>query len=72
MHDSILLEGLGVPTALLVTEAFVATAEHTAELAGAGGYRFAVLPHPLNRLTPEEVAERARLAVPRVLELLMR
>src|SRR5579875_3002529 len=37
---------------------------------GAEGYRYAVIPHPISNLTPDECRERARSVLPDVLEIL--
>jgi hypothetical protein len=38
---------------------------------GIPDYHFAVLPHPLGSLTPGELKERARVALPQVIEILL-
>jgi len=42
-----------------------------ARIQGNPGYPFAVIPHPITALTEEQLAERARLALPQVLRLLL-
>ena len=41
-----------------------------AAIQGMPGYRYAVVPHPMSSLEDAEIAERAKLAAPQVLELL--
>ena len=38
---------------------------------GIPDYYFAVLPHPLGSLTPAEVKDRARVALPQVIEIFL-
>jgi hypothetical protein len=42
-----------------------------AKLLGAPDYPFAVIPHPIGSLTAEGLKERARAALPLVLQLLL-
>jgi hypothetical protein len=71
LHDGITFEKLGIPTAVLCTEPFVPTARTMSRILGIPDYTFAVLPHPLGSLTPGEVKERARVALPQVIEILL-
>lgn len=41
-----------------------------ARIQGYPGYRYALIPHPLSSLTPEETRARAREVLPEVLEIL--
>ncbi|MEE9249284.1 MAG: hypothetical protein V3U79_11410 [Dehalococcoidia bacterium] len=70
MHDGIELEKQGVPTAVIVTDEFVNQAKAIAEIQGIPDYPFAVIPHPIGRLTPEDLKERAKQALPQVLKIL--
>ncbi len=71
MHDGITFEKLGIPTAVLCTEPFVPTARTMARIQGIPDYYFAVLPHPLGSLTPGELKDRARVALPQVIDILL-
>ena len=52
-----------MPTCVVVTEPFVQTAELTAKMAGMPGYPYvAVIPHPISRLTPEQLLLKAQAA----------
>ena len=42
-----------------------------ARIQGNPDYPFVVIPHPVTALTEEQLAERARLALPQVLRLLL-
>lgn len=70
MADVILLERRGIPSAAICTAALQGSADAMAAVQGMPGYRYAVIEHPLSSLTPPEVAERARVAAPQVLDIL--
>ena len=65
------LENSGRPAAVICTAPFTATGKMMARIQGNPDYPFAVLPHPITALTEEQLAERARLALPQVLRLLL-
>jgi hypothetical protein len=68
--DGIIFEKLGVQTATLVTDAFTASGNAMARRMGMPGYHYAMLPHPVANLTPEECKERACELLPEILEIL--
>ena len=72
MHDGIELERRGVPTAVICTDQFVASAKAQAEICGNPEYPFVVVGHPIGSLTTEELRERARVAVDQVVAILTR
>ncbi len=72
MLDGILLEQRGIPTAAVLTDAFVPNADAIAEAHGATGYPFAMVPHPLASATPEELTQEAKQLLPHLLRLLVR
>lgn len=57
--DGIALERAGVPTAVICSDAFTATAGGMAELHGVPDYAYLTTAHPVAVLAPEQVAERA-------------
>ncbi|MQA32086.1 UGSC family (seleno)protein [Modestobacter roseus] len=65
--DGIALERAGVPTAVICSDAFTATASGMAEVQGDPDYAYLTTPHPVAILTPDAVAERAAGLVPEVL-----
>jgi hypothetical protein len=69
--DGILLEKRGTPAAAVCTEALRASADAMAGLQGFPGYRYAVVPHPVSSLGPDEIRERARIALPQVVSILL-
>jgi len=66
LHDGIEFERAGRPAAPILTEPFVGTAETAARMAGLAGYPFVVIPHPISRLTREQLRVVAEGAAPEV------
>ena len=71
MLDGILLERAGVPAVAIITEPFHATGIAMAQSWGVPAYRFLEMPHPIGRLTPDEVKAAARRLVEPVVDLLL-
>jgi hypothetical protein len=69
--DGVMLEGRGIPTAVICSDAFGASADAIASLRGAAGYRYVTTSHPVAVLTPDEVRDRARQVLPDVVSLLV-
>lgn len=63
MHDGINLEKLGLPTAVVVTEAFLHEAEVQRAALGMEGLKPVVITHPLSSLTDAEIDSRVGEAV---------
>lgn len=72
MHDGIIFENLGVPAAPIATEPFINMGRASAEANGMADYLFAVVEHPIARLTDEELRAKAAEALPKVVDLLLR
>lgn len=70
MADTISLEKRGVPSAAICTDALRASADAMAAIQGMKGYRYAVVPHPVSSLSPQELRQCAAIAAPQVLEIL--
>jgi hypothetical protein len=68
--DGIAFEQVGVPAAVICSDAFVVTADAMAELRGAPGYRYIRTAHPVAVLTAEQVRQRAKQLLPEVVALL--
>jgi len=64
MHDSICLEELGVPTAVIVTDEFLREAKAQCDALGLPKMEPVVIDHPLSTLSLYEINERAGQAVP--------
>lgn len=56
---------------MICTEPFTKTAQSMARIQGIPDYSFITLPHPMGSLTPEQVKERANIALPVVIEILL-
>lgn len=67
VQDAITVERHGVPTVMIATTEFLTTAQISATAAGIPDYPFTVIDHPLGSLTPEQLAQRADLAMRQVL-----
>jgi hypothetical protein len=66
MHDSVMLESAGRPTAVIVTSEFVLEAEAQRDALGMAGLAPVVIAHPLSSLTDEEIAKRIEQALPQI------
>lgn len=67
VQDTLDLETDGVPTAMLVTDEFLALARRHADLAGATDQRFVVVEHPLGSRTSEQLEELAHASAATVI-----
>jgi hypothetical protein len=72
LHDGIELDRRGVPTAVICTDQFVASAKAQAVISGNPQYPFVVVPHPIGSLTAAELRARAAAALPQVEAILTR
>ncbi|UOR01800.1 hypothetical protein MUN77_00280 [Leucobacter allii] len=68
--DGIAFQRAGLPAAVVLTDAFAATGSTMARLQGMPDYTWVTTGHPVAVLTPEEVDERARAAVPGIVAAL--
>ena len=71
MHDAITVEKAGKPAAAICTEPFVPTGRSIAKIRGIAEYPFATVTHPVGSVEDAVVMERARQALPQVLEILL-
>ncbi len=53
VHDTIELEKRGIPTAVIITEAFRNAAVYQFRSKGMEAHPFVVLPHPISNLSPD-------------------
>jgi len=72
VHDAVALEGAGVPTAVVITSAFVREAEVQRAALGAEGLEPVVIDHPLSTLSAEQIAARADAAAAQIERILTR
>ena len=66
MHDSVMLEARGRPTAVVVTSEFVLEAQTQRDALGMAGLEPVVIDHPLSSLTEEEIGRRIEQALPQI------
>jgi hypothetical protein len=66
MHDTVMLESRGRPTAVIVTSEFVLEAETQRDALGMAGLDAVVIAHPLSSLTDEEIGRRIEQALPQI------
>jgi hypothetical protein len=66
MHDTVMLESQGLPTAAIVTTEFVIEAEAQRDALGMAGLEPVVISHPLSSLTDEEIGQRTDQALPQI------
>ena len=59
-----------MPTAVICTDQFVASAKAQAAISGNPQYPFVVVPHPIGSLTAVELRARAAVALPQVVAIL--
>jgi hypothetical protein len=66
MHDTVMLEAKGRPTAVIVTSEFVLEAETQRDALGMAGVHAVVITHPLSSLTDDEIGRRIEHALPQI------
>ena len=66
MHDSVMLEAAGRPTAVIVTAEFLLEAQTQRDALGMTGLDATVIDHPLSSLTDAEIARRIEQALPQI------
>ena len=66
MHDSVMLESAGRPTAVIVTKEFLLEAETQRDALGMTALSAVVIDHPLSSLTDEEIGRRIDQALPQI------
>jgi hypothetical protein len=65
-----MFEKRGVPAASIVTTPFTRPANAMAQRQGYPGLHYAMLPHPIGNLKPEQIRQRALEVLPQVIEIL--
>ena len=71
MHDAILLERLGVPSACIITDGFLPTGRVMADFAGLPGYPMVVIQHPIADNTDQQLGAKAEQIVQQSVEVLL-
>jgi hypothetical protein len=62
LHDAVVGERAGLPSAGIMTSPFVSAAALMARVLGADGYPFVVIEHPISSASLAALGERARVA----------
>jgi hypothetical protein len=68
--DGTIFEQRGIPAASVTTDAFTASGNAMAKARGFPNYRYAMMPHPLSSLNPEQVRAAALQLLPEILDIL--
>lgn len=66
MHDSVMLEAAGRPTAIIVTTEFVLEGRTQRDALGMTGLEAVVIDHPLSSLTEVQIGQRIEQALPQI------
>ena len=70
MADGTIFEHEGLQAASIVTMPFLKTADSMARRNGYPDYHYAVMPHPIGNLRPDQIRQRAEVLLPEVLAIL--
>ena len=70
MADATLFEKRGIPTACVITHQFTRAGNAMARRNGYPDFKYAMVPHPIGNLKPEQIKQRALEVLPQVVEIL--
>ena len=70
MADATLFEKRGIPTACVITHQFTRAGNAMARRNGYPDFQYAMVPHPIGNLKPEQIKQRALDVLPQVVEIL--
>ena len=70
MADGTIFEHEGLQAVSIVTAPFIKTADSMARRNGYPEYRYAVMPHPIGNLRPDQIRQRAEALLEDVLSIL--
>jgi hypothetical protein len=65
-----MLEKRGIPTACVITHQFTRAGNAMARRNGYPDFQYAMVPHPIGNLKPEQIKQRALEVLPQVVEIL--
>jgi len=68
--DGTIFEHEGIQAVSIVTSPFIKTADSMARRNGYPEYRYAVMPHPIGNLRPDQIRQRAEALLEDVLSIL--
>ncbi len=60
---------MGIPSVLIATEPFTLACKDVAKIAGAPEIKWAIVPHPIGSLEPEELMDRAKAAANQIVSI---
>jgi hypothetical protein len=69
--DGVTLEQQGLPTATIITDVFVRTAEAYLRMLGVPDFPYVVCPHPITNVGAADLEARARQLAPGVRQVLL-
>lgn len=70
MADATIFEKRGIPTACVITHQFTRAANAMARRNDYPDFQYAMVPHPIGNLKPEQIRQRALEVLPQVIEIL--
>ena len=70
MADATIFEKRGVVAASIITSAFVRAASAMAKRQGFPEYAYAMMPHPIGNLRPDQIRQRAADVLPQVAQII--
>jgi hypothetical protein len=68
--DGTIFEKKGIPAATIVTRPFVRAADAMAKRHDYPDYIYAMMPHPIGNLRPDEIRQRAEEVLPQIVAIL--
>ena len=71
MYDGVTLEEQGLPTATIITDVFVRTAQAYTRLLGVPEFPYLACPHPITGISRSDLEDRVRELAPQVRRLLI-
>lgn len=70
MADATLFEKRGIPSACVITHQFTRAGNAMARRNGYPDFKYAMVPHPIGNLKPDQIKQRALEVLPQVIEIL--
>jgi hypothetical protein len=68
--DGTIFERKGIQTAAIVTDTFRRAGDAMARVQGFSNYQYACITHPISSLDQPQITQRARDALPQIVEIL--
>jgi len=70
VHDGLHVDKAGTPSITICTDAFIETSKAMAAMWGAPDYPVIITPHPIARLTEEQIEERSESMIDQIVAIL--